>query len=59
MEYFILLFFSNPTHQTKIGTAYRWEITNNKLHKLIIMIDQSEIERNSYIIFITFFFDNR
>jgi hypothetical protein len=26
---FFTIIFSNPTHQTKIYTAYRWKITNN------------------------------
>jgi hypothetical protein len=52
-----LLFFSNPTHQTRTWTANRWETTNSKPPGQIIMIDQSEIESDSQIISITLFSD--
>jgi hypothetical protein len=46
-----LLFFCNLA--PKIGTANRWETTNSKSPRPIIMIGQPEIGSNSHIIFIT------
>jgi hypothetical protein len=35
--------FSNPTHKTKIGTANRWDTTNNKpAGRLLLMVSQKE-----------------
>jgi hypothetical protein len=51
---FLFLFFSNPIYKTKLGITNRWETINSKLLYLIIMVGQSKIGINSYILFITF-----
>ncbi len=50
----VIYFFANLNPKT--GTANRWETTNSKSPRPIIMIGQSETESsNSHIIFITLF----
>jgi len=51
-----LFYFSNPTHNTNIVSANRWETTNNKPLGPIIMIAQLKIGSSSHIIFITLFY---
>jgi hypothetical protein len=51
---FLFLFFSDPIYKTKIGITNRWETTNSKPLHLIIMVGQSKIGINSYILFMTF-----
>jgi hypothetical protein len=51
-----VFFFSNPTHQTKIGTANMWKTTNSKPHGPVIMIGQSKTRSNNHIVFIFLFF---
>jgi hypothetical protein len=41
---FSYLPFCNPTHKTKRGTANRWETTNSKSPKRIIMIGRSKTD---------------
>jgi hypothetical protein len=39
----VILFFGNPTHNTKTGTGNRWETTNSKQLGPIIMGGQLEV----------------
>jgi hypothetical protein len=50
---FSYLVSCNPTCETETGTSNRWETTNSKPPGLIIMMDQSEIQSNSQVIFVT------
>ncbi len=54
-SHFSYLLFSNPPHETKIGTANMWEITSCKTPGAIIMIGQSETGRSRQLIFILLF----
>jgi hypothetical protein len=47
-----MFLFSNPTHKIQIEIANRWDITNNKAHAPIIVINQIETKNNNQIIFI-------
>jgi len=51
----IYLIFWNPTHNTETETANRWEITNSKPSRPIIMIGQSESGSSGWIRFTTVF----
>jgi hypothetical protein len=44
-------YFLNPTHTIKIKTTNKWQTTNNKPPKPIILIGQLEIKSINYIIF--------
>jgi hypothetical protein len=49
------LLFSNLTHKTQNWTANRWETTNSKPPRPIIMIGRSVTGSSSQIIFVTLF----
>ncbi len=50
----VICFFYNPTHQIETNIANRWETSNSKSPRLIIMIDQSETgdQKSDYIYYI-------